>query len=281
MKPAPFEMHRPATIEDALHLLFEHSEGAKLLAGGQSLVPLMNLRMATPGVVIDLGKIGSLRGVRKTQDKIVIGAMTRQAELLADPLIAAHAPLLRLAASHVGHLQTRARGTVGGSLAHADPAAELSVAMVALDAEFSLQSLRGERRIAARRFFRSALETELAGDEILREIAVPIAPASARVCFREYARRHGDFAIVSVAIQFAGPGTLAVALGGVTETPHLCAGLAASLTDSKYDTAGLAESIEAELAGIEPLSDIQASGEYRRHLASVLLDDGLREVLPR
>jgi CO/xanthine dehydrogenase FAD-binding subunit len=284
VKPALFEMHRPAAIEDALQLLSRHGDEAKVLAGGQSLVPLMNLRLATPSIIIDLGKIRSLRGIRVMQDQLVIGAMTRQADLLTDPLVALHVPLLHRAAEHIGHVQTRARGTVGGSLAHADPAAELPVAMVALGAVLTIQSVRGVRQVEARKFFKAALETELDGDEIVRDIVIPIVP-NARVCFREYARRHGDFAIVSVAIQHAGPRTgatsLAVALGGVTPVPHLCAGLIISLVESDYDLTRLEAQIARELAALKPSSDIHASGDYRRHLASVLLKDGLSEILRR
>ena len=281
MKPAPFDMHRPEQIEEALDLLARHAGIAKVIAGGQSLVPLMNLRMATPGVLVDLGRIRSLRAIGLHEGGLLIGAMSRQAECLASPLVASRAPLLRQTLENIGHVQTRARGTIGGSLAHADPAAELPVAMVAADATFSVRSARGSRRIKAREFFKGALETALGEDEILEHIVIPPA-IGARTYFKEYARRHGDFAIVSVAILCSGkrqaPGSLAIALGGLMATPHLCTGLMAA-TSAGVDGASIQSLVETELAALTAMSDIHASGEYRKHLAAVLLADGLTEVL--
>ncbi|MGH7003419.1 MAG: FAD binding domain-containing protein, partial [Alphaproteobacteria bacterium] len=153
MKPSPFDLHRPRTLEEVLDLLSRYGEEAKLIAGGQSLVPLMNLRMATPAVVVDLNLVAGLAGISSDGHALRIGAMTRQKHMITDPLVARGAPLLARAVSHVGHVQTRSRGTVGGSLAHADPSAELPLVMVTLGAEFVLRSMRGARSIAAREFF--------------------------------------------------------------------------------------------------------------------------------
>ena len=277
MKPAAFEMERPRSLAEALSLLAGHGD-AKLLAGGQSLVPAMNFRLATPTLVIDLDRVEELRGIRRDGDWLRIGAMTRQRELLASPLVAQHAPLLRQAIPYVGHVQTRARGTLGGSLAHADPSAELPLVMVALDALFSVQRVGGMRSIPARQFFTGAMTTELAPDEILTEIAVPIAPAGSRCSFRELARRHGDFAIVAVAVQFDRL-ALSIAIGSLESRPRYCRDLALAIAAQNFSRATLPALISAELSQSEPLSDLAASGDYRRALAAVLLEDCLEDCL--
>lgn len=280
MKPAPFEYVRPASLDEALDILAESNGDAKPLAGGQSLVPLLNLRLASPARLVDLGAIDALAGIRLDGDRLRIGAMTRQKMLLADPLVARHAPLIARAASHIGHLQTRSRGTVGGSLAHADPAAELPLVMVTLDAEFTLQSVRGRRSLPARAFFTDALSTALFEDELLVEISVPAAPPGARFAFRELSRRHGDFALVAAAVERSPHGRVSAAVGGLAGSPHFCAMLAEALGAKGCDQTRLTELIEAELAGLAALSDVHASGEYRRHLAGVVLADCLAEVMP-
>jgi CO/xanthine dehydrogenase FAD-binding subunit len=270
-------MLRPATLAEALDLLATHRGTARLLAGGQSLVPMMNLRLATPEILIDLGRVAELRRIDAGADELTIGAMVRQVDLLSDPLIAAHAPLLVRAAVHIGHVQTRARGTVGGSLAHADPSAEIPTVMVALGATLIVRSAAASRRIPAGAFLTGALTTALADDEILCAVTVPKPQLPVRASFREMSRRHGDFAMASVAVQMSGAGdaaTLQVALGGVAETPHLCRGLRAM-----PPAAGIAEAIARELEAVAFLEDIHVSAAYRRELAAALLADGLREVL--
>lgn len=280
MKPAPFDLHRPSRLEDALTLLAAHADEAKLIAGGQSLVPVMNLRLATPPILIDLTRLDALRGVSVKDDMLVIGAAVRQAELLGDPLIARHAPLLRAATRHVGHVQTRARGTIGGSVAHADPAAELPTALVALGATMTARSVRGARDIPASDFFTGALTTALGHDEILCAISVPCAPADTCVAFREIARRHGDFAVASAAVQRDGDdGAVVAALGGVLPAPHLCTSLDGAVSEGRLDPVRLATAIAEELRPLEPMSDVFASGEYRMRIATVLLTEALEEVL--
>jgi aerobic carbon-monoxide dehydrogenase medium subunit len=284
MKPAPFKMFRPTSPEEALDLLARHDGGAKIIAGGQSLVPLMNLRLATPEILIDLGRISSLRGVREEGNDLVIGAMTRQSQILVDPLFKKFAPLICQAAAHIGHVQTRARGTIGGSISHADPAAELPMVMVALKATMVVRSVRGERRVAACGFFESALTTALAGDEVLCEIMVPKAHQAARTSFRELSRRHGDFAIVSAAAQLSdvdGKPTLVGSIGGISETPHACAVLGRLNLGGMAQDHEIEATVTEELDAIELLSDIYASADYRRQIAAVLLGDCLREVLTR
>jgi CO/xanthine dehydrogenase FAD-binding subunit len=282
VKPAPFEMHRPRELAEVLSLLATHGEDAKLIAGGQTLVPLMNLRLAMPETVIDLGRVQGLAGVRREGDRLVVGAMTRQRALLDDPLVAECAPLLARAVPHIGHVQTRSRGTVGGSLAHADPAAELPLVMVTLDAEIIARSARGPRTIAAKDFFIDALTTDLAADEVIIEVHLPVAAPGTRASFREYARRHGDFAIVAAAVQCAGgagaPGDLRIALGGVQATPYRCIKLAEAISANGFDPATAEADVRAELAALQPLSDLQASAEYRRDLAAVCLLEALVEA---
>jgi CO/xanthine dehydrogenase FAD-binding subunit len=283
MKPAPFDIRRPVELDEVLALLAEHREAARLIAGGQSLVPLMNLRMATPELLVDLNRVQGLSGIRVDGEWIRIGAMTRQREILGHPLLVQHAPLLTRAAPFIGHVQTRSRGTVGGSLAHADPSAELPVTMVALDAVLTARSARGERTIPAREFFEDILTTRLDPTEVLVEIAVRAAPKGTRASFREFARRHGDFAIASCAAQFV-PGAdgprLDIALGGVGPVPHYCSRLCTALAGSGFSRDGIEHLVADEVAALDPLSDLQADADYRRTLATVVLIDCLKEVLP-
>jgi CO/xanthine dehydrogenase FAD-binding subunit len=280
MKPAPFEIHQPKTVAEALELLARRGGDAKILAGGQSLVPLMNLRMAVPATLIDINRIAGLAGVRRDGDLICIGAMTRQKALLGDVLIAEHVPLLAKALAHVGHVQTRSRGTIGGSLVHADPAAEQPLVMVTLAATLTVESVRGRRTISARQFFRDALTTDLAPDEILIEIAVPVAPAGVRTAFREYARRNGDFAIAAAAVHWSPEdGTLLAALGGVATAPYFCARLACATASLLRDRQKRDSLVREEVEGLTPLSDLQADADYRRTLAALALADCLEEVM--
>lgn len=277
MKPAPFLLERPGTLDEALGLLAEHGDAAKLLAGGQSLVPALNFRLTAYDVLIDLNRISDLSGVRLDGDTLRIGAMTRQAQALRDPLVARHLPLMAQALAHVGHPQTRSRGTIGGSLAHADPSAELALVAVALDATLVLRSRDRQRSIAAREFFEDALVTAIEPDEMLTEVVFPATPAGARTVFRELARRHGDFAIVAVAAQRAGD-ALTVAVGGLEAVPRHCAILIDGLRSDRSPSR-IPALIDAELASVMPLSDLHAGGDYRRSLAATLLGDCLAEVL--
>ncbi len=283
MKPSQFEFERPTRIEEVLALLEQHGPEARVIAGGQSLVPLMNLRMVAPAVLVDLNRVEGLAGITLEGRTLRIGAMTRQHLLLTDPLVAAHAPLLTRAMPHVGHVQTRNRGTVGGSLSHADPSAELPVSMVALDATMRVRSVNGERAIPARAFFEDILTTGLQPGELLVAIEVPAAPRGTRVAFHEFARRHGDFAIASCAAQFTldnGEGRLDVALGGVANVPHYCAGLCDTLTRAGFDRSAIEKAVAREAAALSPMQDLHADAALRRQLARVALTDCLKEVLP-
>ena len=216
MKPAPFEYSAPSSVDEALALL---DDEAKVLAGGQSLVPLLNFRLARPERIVDINRIEELAYIRADEDgSLRIGALARQAELERSQLVAERWPLLAQAVRLVGHPQIRSRGTVCGSVAHADPTAELPVALTALDARFHVRSAGGARTLRATELFAGPLTTSLAADELLAEIEVPALPAGARCAFREYARTHGDFAVAGAAVVLA-PGHAAVALLGAGWTP--------------------------------------------------------------
>ena len=223
MKPCAFEMHRPRELAEALELLERHGDDARLIAGGQSLVPMMNLRMAAPAILIDLNTVNGLSGIRRDGDVIRIGAMTRQQSLLDNELIRQHVPLMAEAVRHIGHYSTRSRGTVGGSLANADPSSELALVAVTLGADLTIRSATQTRTIAAQDFFLGELKTSLEPTEILVELVVAVASEGSKVAFREHARRHGDFATASAAAQLSPKeGILRAGLGAVGPVPVVC-----------------------------------------------------------
>ena len=275
MRPASFEYFAPRSVEEAVELLALHGGDAKVLAGGQSLVPMMNMRLVRPAVVVDLNRVAGLGGVRQEVGGLRLGALVRQQALERDERIAAAAPLLAEAAPVVGHLQTRARGTIGGSLAHADPAAELPACMIALDAVFHLRSARGHRECRAEDFFRGLLATALEPDEVLADIDVP-APRDKQTGhgFAEVARRHGDFALVGacalVSLDPAGVCCRArLVIFGAGDSPHLARATTVLLGD-RLSTARLAEVGRAAAAEIDARADLHATAEYRRRIAAGL-----------
>ena len=200
MKPASFDYHAPASIEDALALLKSHAGDARLLAGGQSLLPMMNFRLARPAIIIDLNRIPGLAYIEREGDVVRIGAMARQRTIEFSPLVAADLPLLHEAIKFVGHLPTRSRGTIGGSIANADAAAEIPMVLQALDGEVRVRGPQGERSIAAAELFLDAMATSLTPEEMLTEVRLPVMPRGATFAVEEFARRHGDFAIAAVAV---------------------------------------------------------------------------------
>ena len=281
MKPAPFEMRRPGEIGEVLELLAANPD-ARVIAGGQSLVPMMNLRMATPPMLVDINRLPELAGIVREGDRVRIGAMTRQREILDSAIVARDVPLLAKAAPHIGHVQTRARGTVGGSLAHADPSAELVLVMKTLGAEFHLRSVSGERSISAGDFFRDALSTAIEPGELLVAVSLPAAAPGSVAAFREYARRKGDFAIASAAVQFTPAGRMLFAgVGGVGAVPHRCRRLEEAVRDGVPARSDIATLVRQEIDAIDAMTDQQASGEYRRRLGVTALMDCLEEVLPK
>jgi len=286
MKPAPFTYAAPATLEEALALLAEYGDTAKLLAGGQSLMPLMNLRLARPQYIIDLNRIAGLDVIQEREGALGVGTMTRQRSLERLPDVRQHYPLLYEATTLIGHVAIRNRGTVGGSIAHADPAAELPAVLLAHGGSVQVQGPRGTRQIGADDLFRTYLTTALEPDEILTEVYFPRWPAGTGWCFMEESRRHGDFAMVGVAVLLTLDATqrctqVAVALCGVGDRPHKVAAAPALLLGHPLDEARLRDVAQAAAAEIEPDSDLHASAEFRRHLSTVLTQRALRQAAAR
>jgi carbon-monoxide dehydrogenase medium subunit len=288
MKPASFDYHRPRSLEEALALFAELGGDAKPLAGGQSLVPAMNFRLARPGVLVDLNWIESLAGIEETAEGGVrIGAMTRQRTVERSPAVAARAPLLAAAMPWIAHPQIRNRGTIGGSLAHADPSAELPAVMLALDARFLVQGLAGTRIVPASAFFTGILSTAIEPTELLTAVELPPPRARAGAAFVEVARRHGDYALVGVAAevtldQRGACSAARVALLSVGDTPVLARGAAAALVDRVPDAGAIEEASRAAAErDVEPPADMHASSAYRRHLTRILVGRALRTALAR
>jgi carbon-monoxide dehydrogenase medium subunit len=269
--PASFDYVRVASIEEAIAALSEHGDDAKVLAGGHSLLPLMKLRLAAPSVVVDIGAIAGLSYVRTVGDAVAIGALTRHAELLRSPVIHQHVALLARTAGFVGDPQVRHRGTIGGSIAHGDPASDLSAAVLALGATLVVQGPKGSRELPVDDFFVGFLETQLEPDELLVEIRVP-AQGSSGWSFQKFNRRAQDWAVVGCAIVRGDVDRVALVNMGSTTIRARAVEQALAAGASLDDAAHLA----AE--GTEPSSDINASADYRRHLARVLVRRGLEEA---
>ena len=284
MKASAFSYARATSVMNAIELLAAHGDRAKVLSGGQSLMPAMNLRLISPELIVDIGDIAELRGIAVTGDTCRIGALTRHVDLLNLPEIAAHVPLLTEAISHVAHPAIRNRGTIGGSLAHADPAAELPACMVALDATIIVKGPAGERRVPARDFFTGIYETVLSSDELLVTVEIPAPPKNAAHFFCEFARRHGDYGIVGLAAQAAIEGDvltdLRLAYFAVSDRPVL-ARTATKLLNVAVTPAALLEASQALADELDPEEDQQASASMRRHLAKVLLARCVATLLGR
>jgi len=285
VKPPPFAYLQPTSLDEAVALRAEHEDSA-VLAGGQSLLPLLSLRLAHPETVIDLGRVPELVGISEWDGGVAVRAMTRQRAAERSELIRQRLPLVSRALVHVGHVTIRNRGTVGGSIAHADPHAELPAAALALDAELIARGPSGERTIPASEFFHGFLTTALEPDELLVEVRFPGMPERAGAGFVEVARRHGDFALVGAAaiVALGGDGAIAdarlvfIGVGGAavraTEAEALLRGRAAT-------PESFAEAAEEAAGGLEPPSDLHASGDYRRRVARVVARRALQEATPR
>jgi carbon-monoxide dehydrogenase medium subunit len=275
MIPAAFDYVRAGSADEAVSLLGEHGEDAKLLAGGHSLLPLMKLRLASPSVIVDLGRVRDLSYVRDGGGHIAIGALTRHVDVERDPLLLAEVPLLPHVAGQVGDPQVRHRGTIGGSIAHGDPASDLPAAVLALGGTLVVQGPSGTREVPAASFFRGFLETALSPDEVLTEIRVP-KMGGAGWSFQKFNRRAQDWAIVGVVAvgPQAGGG---VALVNMASTPVRAAGVERLAAGG----APPAEAAAAAPEGLDPPSDLNASPEFRRHLATVLTRRALEEVAAR
>ncbi len=274
MKASAFSYARATSIVNALELLVAHGDKAKVLSGGQSLMPAMNLRLISPELIVDIGELSELRGIAMRGDVLNIGALTRHIDLLRSSEVAAHAPLLTEAVAHVAHPAIRNRGTLGGSLAHADPASELPACMVALNATIIVRGQAGERRIAAEEFFTGIYETAISAQELLIAVELPVARKNSVHFFHELARRHGDYAIVGLAAQATVQGNvftdLRIAFFAVGDRPVL-AKAAKKLINVAVTPAVLSDASMALGEELDPQEDHQASASMRRHLAKVLL----------
>ena len=284
MKPAPFEYEDPETVEEALDLLARYGDECKVLAGGQSLVPLMNFRLARPGRLIDINRINTLAGI-KSDGALLIGAMTRHVALERSPEAAAGWPLLTEAVAWVGHSQIRNRGTVGGSVAHADPAAELPAAFAALDATFHIGSKRGSRTIGWDQFFVAEFTTSLASDELLMSIEVPKPAAGTAGAFVEFARRHGDFALggAAVLVRLAGGRCeqASIALVSAGPAPVRARKAEAMLAGHALDEHAIMAAASEAVKDLHPTSDIHGSSDYRVKLLRTMTERALRKASER
>jgi len=276
MKPPPFDYYAPGTLDEALTLLDELGEDAKPLAGGQSLVPLMNFRLAWPSALVDLNFVAGLDHIRRDGEELVFGATARQADAERSDDVRPGWPLLIEALRHVGHPATRSRGTVAGSLAHADPAAELPAVLIALRGEVVVASRRGSRRIAADDLFLGFLSTALEPGELITEVRIPAPPPGSGWAFVEHARRFGDFALAGVAVSIA-PGGAGIALCGAAGRPLRAARAEQALEGGAApDDVGRVAAEECE-----PQSDIHGDAAYRRDLVRVLTSRAVRTAQGR
>lgn len=274
MKPAAFDYYAPTTVDDVMALLKRHGSDARLLAGGQTLLPMMNFRLAAPEVIIDLNRIPELAFIREAGGQVHIGAMTRQRALEFSPVIAKDLPLLHEAIKMVGHLPTRSRGTIGGSLANADSAAEIPMILQVLEGEVLVRSPDGERTIPAAELILDAMTTSLAESEMLAEVRFQVMPQGALFAVEEFSRRRGDFAIAAVAAMLVVKDGLCekarIATAGVSSFSSRLRAAEEILEGRALDADAIRKAGEAAGASIEPVSDRNASEEYRRHLTRVL-----------
>jgi CO/xanthine dehydrogenase FAD-binding subunit len=286
MKPAPFKYVAATSLPHALALKAEHGDDAKFLAGGQSLLPAMNFRLAWPAILIDINEIADLAGIGRSGEAIRVGALTRYRTLQRDADFVQAFPLIGEALPHIAHPQIRNRGTIGGNLAHADPASELPAIAIALGARFRVQSVRKERWIEASDFFVGALTTDLAPEEMLVEIELPPAKPRSGACFMEIARRRGDFAIVGVAAMVTlGNQTecseIRLAFCGVGETPFDASSAASAIVGHRLTEAATRDVAASVQAMIEPAGSVHATADYQRHVAGVLTERALQTAHER
>lgn len=278
MIPAAFDYERVDSVDDALSVLGERGDEAKLLAGGHSLLPLMKLRLAQPALLVDIGRIAELRSIREEEDTIAIGALTRHGDLERSDVLARWCPLLSAVAAEIGDPQVRHRGTIGGSLSHADPASDLPATVMALDAELTIRNADGSTRTARTdTFFRGLFEPDLSPTEMLTEIRVPKPAAGTGWSAIKFHRRAQDWALVGVAALIRGDGTARVALTNMADRPIRATGVEQALASG----ADLATAAVQAGEGTSPPSDISGSGEYRLALAEILVRRALEEATAR
>jgi aerobic carbon-monoxide dehydrogenase medium subunit len=268
VKPAPFAYKKVRTLKEAVTLLAKHKDNARLLAGGQSLIATLNMRLSAPSLLIDINGIEGLDGIAKKGKFVEVGALARHAQVERSAVIARYAPLIALAMPHIGHAAIRNRGSFGGSIAFADPAAELPACLLAMGGDVDLASAKGNRKVKADAFFKGLFETALRPNEIVTAVRIPVADKNTRVGFAELARRHGDYAIVGLAASARtnGKGLADVRLAyfGVGDTPIRVKKAEAALADGNVDGA-------VNALDLDPHDDVQATAKVKKHLAGVLL----------
>lgn len=284
MKPAPFAYERASTVEEAIGLLQRYEGDARLLAGGQSLVPLLNMRLLMPGAVIDVNGVTGLDEIREEGDQVTIGALTRYRTIEWSPTLGARLPLLTEIVRYVGDRQVRSRGTIGGSLSHADPTGELPLAAIALGATVVVQGPEARRAVRAEEFFLGPYSTVLEPDEMVVEVRFPVRRTVSAVL--EHARRHGDFAVIGVAVVGEPDGdggwrAVRLALGGVSDTPFLAEKASEILSGSTLDADSIEQAAVAALEAADPPDDIRASADYRRHLIPIYVRRALELMQAR
>ncbi len=285
MKPAPFDYAAPATVDEAVTLLAARGDEAKILAGGQSLVPMMNFRLVRPTCLIDINRIDSLAGIAERDGRLHIGAMTRHRAVERSALVGEKNGLLAEGVRLIGHAAIRSRGTVGGSIVHADPTAELPAILAALDGAVKVVGPNGRRTIGWRDLFQTYFTTSLEPSEICEEVIIPILPPDAGWAFEEFARRHGDFAVVGIAVVLRAEGgrctEARIAVTGAGPTPVRAAEAEACLTGEAPTPALFEEAGRRVAEAVEPDADLHASEAYRRHLAKVLTVRALKRAAAR
>ncbi len=285
MKPPAFDYIAASTVDEALAALVMAEGGGKLIAGGQSLMPMLNFRLADPVILVDISKIQDLSGLSETPEGLSIGALTRHVELETAPLMARHFPVVVEAVKHVAHVAIRNRGTIGGSLSHADPAAELPMMAMLLDAVLTIVGPDGSREVAAEDFFIGALTTDLEDEEIVTRVVLPHLPEGSGWGFAEVSRRSGDFALAAAAATLSiKDGVVAearLAVTGVDDVPLRIKEAEDALRGGALDSAAIAGACEMVRAAVNPNSDVQASADYRRHLIGVLAARVLRSAEAR
>ena len=283
MKPAPFAYARPSSLDEVFDLLARPGEEAKLLAGGQSLVPTLAFRLSAPSLLIDLNRVPGLAGITVERGTVRIGALTRHCELERSSEIAAHLPLVAQAVPHIGHPAIRTRGTIGGSLAFADPAAELPTCAVALNAQIVIASRQGRRSVPARSFFKGLYDTDLRAGELIVAVEFPAQPPAYRSRLAELSRRHGDYAVVGLAAHAKVEGKrlsdLRLAFFGVGSMPILAAQATRKLEGQAMSPETLALAADALAGDLDPPDDLNGSGRTKLHLAGVLLRRTLTDLV--
>ena len=286
MIPSEFEYQAPKTLDEALRALGRHGDEAKILAGGHSLLPMMKLRLASPRYVVDIGRIRGMDYIREERDKIAIGALVTHAQVIASELLRAKCPLLPETASEIGDMQVRNRGTIGGSIAHADPAADYPASILALDADMVVQSSSGKRTIPAADFFVDLLTTQIRPGEILTEIRVPIKRANEGTAYKKFHQPASGFAIVGAAARVISGKAgqiedIALGMTGVGSKAYRATAVEKSLRGKTASEPLIAEACAKAAQGVDPLGDIFASAEYRREMASVFARRAITSALEK